>query len=140
MLLMPILTNMDTSNKILNESIMRNLSFPDFEVKKMEFSSREKTLIIFVGGAWLDRNEGSELGKGILFFNDWESLSIRRFDPLKEKWSVDEFPIEQLRDICDFKFIDSTIYLCGFGKEKGQWIEWKIVNAKMHAEFEQNAK
>lgn len=124
--------------KILNENMMKNLSFPDFEVEKMEFSPQKKILKIFVEGAWLDVDGGTKLGKGILFFNEWKSLTIYRFDPSTEKWSSadDEFPAEQLRALCEVNFFGSTISLSGFGKQLGQWMEWKIVNAKMHAEFE----
>jgi hypothetical protein len=34
------------------------------------------------------------------------------------------------------KYFDSTVSLSGFGKQTGQWTEWKIVNAKMYAKFE----
>ena len=128
---------MKESIKSLNESMMKKLSFPDFEVEKMEFSLKEKILKIFVEGAWLDINEGIKLGKGILFFNEWESLSINRFNSSTKRWSmVDESSLEPLRDLCEVKFFDCTISLSGFGKKFGQWMEWKIVKATMHAEFE----
>jgi len=37
--------------KKLNESLMKNLSFPDFEVNKMIFSPLTRSLKIFVEGA-----------------------------------------------------------------------------------------
>lgn len=117
--------------------MMKNLSFPDFEVEKMEFSRQEKLLKIFIEGAWLDVGKGTKLGKGILFFKEWGALSISRFNPIKEKWSpVEDFSPESLRDLCEVKFFDSTVSLCGFGKQTGQWMEWKIIKPKMHAEFE----
>ncbi len=122
--------------KNLNEDMMKNLSFPDFEVEKIQFSPQEKILEIFVEGAWLDIDGGIKLGRGVLFSKEWQSLSINRFNPITEKWStVEEFSPEPLRDICEFKFFDSTVSLYGFGKHVGQWIEWRIVNAEMHAEF-----
>jgi len=73
----------------------------------------------------------------ILYFNDWESLTISRFDPHTEKWShLNESTIEPLKDLCEVKFADSTICLYGFGKQTGHWVEWKIRKAKMHAEFD----
>ena len=123
--------------KILDEKKMQNLSFPDFDVEKIEFVPEEKKLKICVEGAWLDIDEGSQLGRGILYFSDWENLSISRFDPQAEKWSyLNEPAIEPLRDLCEVKFTDSTIFLCGFGKQTGHWMEWKIRKAKMHAEFD----
>ena len=123
--------------KILNENMIKNLSFPDFEVEKMEFFLQEKVLKISVEGAWLEINGGIQLGKGVLFFKDWESLSINRFNSTSEKWSpIEEASAESLRDLCEVKFFDSVISLCGFGSHTGQWIEWKIVNAKIYAEFD----
>lgn len=123
--------------KNLDEIKMRKLSFPDFEVEKMEFSPEQKILKIFVEGAWLEENGGKRLGKGILFFNNWESLTINRFDPVAETWSLVEIVHpEHLKDLCEIKFFNSNVSLCGFGEKIGQWLEWKIVNTKMHAEFE----
>ncbi|MGL5263763.1 MAG: hypothetical protein ACRDAI_04195 [Candidatus Rhabdochlamydia sp.] len=123
--------------KNLNKNMMKNLSFPDFEVKKMEFFPQEKILKIFVEGAWLEMNGGTKLGPGILFFKEWKSLSINRFNPTSEQWfPIPEIPAESLRDLCEVKFSDSAISLCGFGNRTGQWIEWKMENAKMHAEFD----
>ncbi len=93
---------------------------------------------IFVEGGWLNTGGGSLLGKGILYFDDWESLLISRFDPFTQGCSeIKELPIEPLKDVCEQKFLDSMIYLYGFGKVSGYWMEWKIQKAKVHAEFEQ---
>lgn len=120
----------------LDAQMMKNLSFPDFEVEKMELSPQEKTLKIFVEGAWLDIDGGTKLGKGVLFFKGWESLAINRFNPITEKWSlVEEVSPETLRDLCEIKFFDASISLSGFGKTLGQWMEWRISNVDMHAEF-----
>ncbi|MGL4348416.1 MAG: hypothetical protein ACRCSV_03035 [Chlamydiales bacterium] len=71
--------------------------------------------------------EGVELGKGILYFNNWENFSINRFDPYKEEWvHLNESIIELLKNICEVKFSDSIVYLYGFGKQTGQWLEWKF--------------
>ena len=123
--------------KILDEKIMKNLSFPDFDIEKIELSFKEKQITIFVDGAWLDIDGGSQLGKGVLYFNDWENLSISRFNPHTEKWSdANESAIEPLKDLCEVKFVGSTICLYGFGAQIGHWMEWRIQKAKMHAEFD----
>ena len=48
----------------LDEIMMKNLSFPDFSVEKMEFLPEQKTLKIFVECAWLAVDGGTVLGKG----------------------------------------------------------------------------
>lgn len=117
--------------------MMKHLSFPDFTVEKIDFSPEEKTLKIFVDGAWINIDGGYQLGKGVLYFNKWEHLSIKRLNPNTEKWSnVSELIIEHLKDICEVKFSDSAICLYGFGKQIGHWMEWKILKATMHAEFD----
>jgi hypothetical protein len=124
--------------KILDSDKIKKLSFPDFEVENMEFSPQEKRLRICVAGAWLDIADGILLGEGTLFFDAWENLLITRFDPITEKWSnimEGDFSFESLKDICEVKVFDSTIFLCGFGRKSGKWMEWKIINARMHAEF-----
>jgi len=123
--------------KTLNKEKIKNLSFEDFNVEKMIFSNNEKTLRIFVDGAWFISNDISQLGKGILFFNDWERLTINRYNPNTEEWStINELTIEPLQDICEMKFFDSTICLYGFGKKIGYWMEWKIYKTKIRAEFD----
>lgn len=119
--------------KIVNIS---NLSFPDFDVEKMEFSPQEKTLKVFVQGAWLEENGGEMLGKGVLFFNNWESLSINRLDPVTDIWTLLENIPEYLVDLCEVRFLNSDVHLCGFGKTTGRWLEWRLKHTEMHAEFE----
>lgn len=135
------LTSQDSSIlkniEYFNERSMKNLSFPDFEVEKMEFLPEQKILKIYVQGAWLEENGGKILGKGILFFKNWETLSMRRYDPILEKWFEEEIAnFEELRDLSEVKFFNSNAFLNGFGKRVGHWLEWKIVNTTMYAEFE----
>ncbi len=119
-----------------SEPMMKHLSFPDFEVTKMELSFLKKTLEIQIEGAWLDVEGGMQLGKGSLFFYDWENLLISRFDPIAEKWSIiSGASIEPLRDLPDASFSESVTCLCGFGRSTGQWMELKINRVRMRAEF-----
>lgn len=120
----------------LDEKMMKNLSFPDCEIEKFEFFPKEKILKIFLDGAWLDIDDGCQLGKGFVSFDEWENLLISRFSPKTEKWSpVDELTAEFLSDICEVKFSSPIVSLYGFGEKIGHWMEWKIYKAKMHAEF-----
>lgn len=125
--------------KVLSETMIKNLSFPDAKVTKMEFFFEKKILKIYVTSAWLDLKEGIKLEKGVLFFNDWKSLLAKRFDPEKKTWSnVNLDSIEQLKDICEVVFSGRSVSLRGFGIKSGHWIEVDITSPKMHAEFEDN--
>ena len=116
---------------------MHHLFFPDFDIERIEVTPERKKIKIFVEGGWLDIDGGIQLGKGVLYFDDWENFSISSFDPYTEQWSyLNELAIEPLKDLCEVKFSDSVIYLYGFGKQTGHWMEWKIQKAKMHAEFD----
>jgi len=124
--------------KILDKITMKNLSFPDIEVQKMELSFQEKVLKIFVEGACLDINgKGLKLNKGMLFFNGWKSLSISKFNHVHENWiEVDISSTEPLNDLCECLFSELEVSLRGFGKITGEWLEWKIIRPKeMYAEF-----
>ena len=123
--------------KTFNQETIRSFSFPDFEIEKIQFSFDKREIKIFIEGAWLNMGQGVQLGKGILYFNNWEKFLINRFDPYKEQWiHLNKSVIESLQDICDLKFSDSTVYLYGFGKETGQWLQWKFKKTEIHAEFE----
>lgn len=121
----------------LNADMMTFLSFPDFEVIKMDFKPCDKALNIYMEGAWLDLNGGEKLGKGVLLFENWISLTIQTFDSTLEKLTtVDLEKFEPLRDICEIIFTNSSVTLCGFTKYTGLWTELNIYNASMHAKFE----
>lgn len=117
----------------LKKEDMKHLSFPNFQVEKIEFHPKEKKLKVFVDGAWLDTNGRHQLGKGVLFFENWDDLSVDTFDSTGKRF---ESSIEYLEDLCEFKIDDSSVVLKGFGKELGHWVKWKIINPRMHAEFE----
>ena len=111
---------------------MQNLVFsPDFDVETFEFLPKEKKLKIVIEGAWLEEDQ---LGRGVLYFNDWANLSIRKYDSDADRWSdLNGSGIESLKDFCEVVFADATICISGFGTKTGQWVEWKIQNAKMHS-------
>jgi hypothetical protein len=121
--------------KTIEEGMMKLLSFPDVEVSKMVFFPNKKSLQILVDGAFLEG--GQKLEKGILYFDDWKSIEINRFDTQSEEWlPVEQSIVEPLRDLCEVNFSEEVTSMAGFGKETGQWVEWKISHPKMHAEFE----
>lgn len=118
---------------------IKNLSFPDFDIEKIEFSQEEKTLKIFIEGAWLEENGGELLGRGILFFHNWESISIHRFNSDTRTWTLIDNTSENLTDLCEVNFFNSDVSLFGFGTKTGKWLEWRIKHTEAHAEFESHS-
>lgn len=123
--------------RVFNDDQMKHLSFPDAKVEEMEFLPDEKRLKIVVDGAFLDLEDGIRLEKGTLFFKNWETITIRKFDSDQETWSdLNLRQVETLEDLPEIIFFDSNVFLRGFSKQSDQWLEWGIINTKMHAEFE----
>ena len=120
---------------IFDATSIKSLVFsPDYDVE-MEFSPNQKSLKVIVEAAWLD--DGTQLDNGILYFNEWESLSVRKYDSSTDKWSdLGEADADILRYLCEVIFLESSTLLNGFGKKSGHWTEWQIFKGQMHAEFE----
>lgn len=122
-----------------NQESIADLTFEDFDVEKMEFFREKKVLRIFVQGAWMSPDEHgiNTLGKGILFFSDWESITITIYDVCTNTLSVLEGPnVPSLEDLCEVIFSDQLVSLRGFGFKSG-WMEWNLVKPQMQAEFEE---
>lgn len=129
--------------KTLNIDLIRKLSFPDFKVEKIELFPDKKKLIILIEGAWLDLDKGKELGNGVLVLKNWKGFSIRAFDAESENWneiSINKIDDDYLKDICEIEFANNSVSLYGFGKKSNRWMEWKINQAKIHAEFNSISK
>ncbi len=124
----------------LTASEMKDLSFPDFDVEKMDLSTEHKSLTIVVDGAWLAAEKGIELGRGSMHFDKWQNLSVNKFIYALNNWvKVSDLNIESLMDICDISFSNSSVSICGFSKIDGEWTRWTIENTNMRAEFETKA-
>ena len=123
--------------KILGGEVIRSLSFPDMQVREIEFVPEETILNVVVEGAWLEIDDGIELGLGTLVFTGWDAVSVNRFDAKTEQWEKMDFA-EPLKDICEFRFQDTETCLRGFGKESNQWLEWKIAGIEMRVVFKED--
>lgn len=119
---------------ILDKEMMHHLSFPDYDVEKFEFSSKNLTLKIFVEGACLTSLTGEQLlGQGFIYFYEWDHLSIRAFNSTNNSWI--DTGVEPLKDICEIKFSNSIVSIYGFGATTNNWLELQIHHGKMYAEF-----
>ena len=120
-----------------SESMIKQLSFPDFEITVMDWSFERRKLVLQLEGAWWNADGGMLLGRGSLVFYEWEGIAVRKYDMISRNWmDVGEGLVEPLKDLPDMTFSDATVYLFGFAKKSGQWMEWKIVRPKMYADFE----
>ncbi|MCH9633569.1 MAG: hypothetical protein S4CHLAM7_02970 [Chlamydiae bacterium] len=123
---------------VLDESLIKQLSFPDCLVERMDFNPKKKELIIYVQGGWLDIDAGIKFKRTVLSFSQWEKLSIRKFDSRQEKWeSLKAEKAEFLTDIPEIKIFDSTVKLSGFSNSTGFWIEWCFSNVKVQIHYEE---
>jgi hypothetical protein len=127
---------MDNTNKKyeIDTTLLKYLSFPDYPITNFEFLSEKKVLKINVKAAWLDINSGISLGPGFLLFRNWTSLTIQEFDG--GRWQNLEFSESDILDeINEFTVEDSVICFSGSAKKTHKWIEWRVENSEISAEF-----
>ena len=117
----------------IQKDLLNKLSFPDFVVQKMTFFESKKRIDIYIDGAYLDINEGKLFGSGHLFFYDYKKIESKLYD--NDKWIV-LMPknYDSLKSIEEFSYMKGDIYIKGFGKKTGKWIEYKIVSPKIEAD------
>jgi hypothetical protein len=121
---------------MINEKLISNLSFPDYRVKNFQFLPEKKELKIDVDGAWLDIKSGIPLGPGFVFFRNWNSLFIRALDGKTDSWhNIEILKYDILDEINDFTVENTVITLSGFGKKTHKWIEWRVENPEIIAQF-----
>jgi hypothetical protein len=120
----------------LNQNMFNKISFPDYEILKMEVNLENKIIKIEIEGAFLDISEGLFLKRGLIIFNDFNRLEMKYYDD-----NLEIFVLMKNRDL--LKSIDEFIYdksktiLKGFGKQTGKWIEYHIFGAKIEAVFDE---
>ncbi|NGX30332.1 MAG: hypothetical protein K940chlam4_01178 [Candidatus Anoxychlamydiales bacterium] len=118
----------------IQKALLKKLSFPDFIVQKMTFFELKKRIEIYLNGAYLDINDGKLFASGNLFFYDYQKIEAKLYD--NDKW-IDLNPqnYDSLKSIEEFIYINDNVYIKGFGKKTGKWIEYKIVSPKIEANF-----
>ncbi len=118
---------------------LSKLSFPDFNILKINLNFDEKKMVIFVDGACLDDQKGvsKQLGKGELRFSNWQSFSVRLFNHESNTWIfLPDTNLELLKDICEFQHRNDIFYLRGFGIKSGRWLEYKIEHPHIDFRFD----
>ncbi len=107
------------------------LSFSDFDVLSMQIHLEKKELRIDLEGGVIGENSPQILGEGFISFKNWKKILIREFS--SNTWADTQ---DTLKEICEFTCENNTCILKGFGKSRGQWIEFNITGATIEAEFE----
>lgn len=108
----------------LNESELKNISFPDCEV--ISFKATNLELECWLNGIYLD-HRGMIEAPTCLRFSNWKHLKIERFNARGENpisLSIEEAGI--LRDICECSLQMEEAFLAGFEHHSGQWQRYKF--------------
>lgn len=124
------------TTKVFDSKLLQYLSFSDYDVEKFEYDLQRKFLKIELSGCLLCLNGGLEIGRGCLYCNNWEDLSVRRFVYGKNLWEpLNSNSFEILVDIHEAVFSDQVTTLSGFGEVSGCWVSWEIVGAYWNGQF-----
>ncbi len=104
---------------------IQQLSFPDFNVTGVKFDPACRYLEIAIDGAFFeDRSKGKLLNYGKLCFSHWEDFKAAQYNSTSDNWSPLPLNcIDNLKDICGFKYIKGKVYIEGFGKTSGLWTQ-----------------
>lgn len=129
----------------VQQNLIKSLCFSDTPVLKMEFSLETKSLKIFVRGSVVKQrseilqqnNNNPWLGKGVLFFKNWNCIKVNRYVNEKLHGELDESLFEPLENILSFEEDSDCVKIAGLGYESNYWEEWTIVGSQYHGEFEE---
>lgn len=130
----------------IGQELIQFLSFDDEPVTNAEINHKEKILRVYTKGATIlcksnklfkDRTD-MWLGKGVLIFRGWDSLTVyRKKKENEEPQPLDISEYERLQDILIFEEGDDYVKIAGQGIKSGFWDEWMIIGSKYCAEFEE---
>lgn len=129
----------------IKQDLIRSLYFYDVSVDNMEYNPEEKFLKLYLDGAFIHNKShvlfanrtDMWLGKGVLIFKDWSSISIRRIIPGQESRVLDKSNYDKLDEILVFDEAANSVKFAGFGMVLGRWEEWTIIGSKYYGEFEE---
>jgi len=119
--------------KVLAQSELKQLSFPDSKVENMEIDFSKHIVNIEVNSGYLCKNTGVRLPACKIIIKQWSSLTVRLYRASTEEWekvNINE-DMEKLIDICEFVYGEDIVFR-GVGKKSGQWLE--LVFSKAIAE------
>lgn len=121
--------------KLMTESEMQKLSFPDCQVEKMHIDIHNKIVEIQTSCGYLDMAPGIVVKTCKVIIKNWRSISASLYRADTKKWEKqNQENIEKLNDICEFNY-GKDIILRGFGVETGQWIEIVINEAILEVQY-----
>ncbi len=103
-----------------------DVSFPDAIVSSFNFDPGNKSLCLVMNGACFDGLELPNFSYARLELNSWSNAHFNEFDPLTDKWRAITPFDDELKDICELKVENSSLFLRGFCRKSGLWTEIKI--------------
>ena len=117
--------------KVIGYQELQFLSFPDAEVKSINFNQVKKNVSFLIDSAFLDKDSGYDFGSGELMIWNWQQFSCKAYNFTTKEWNDSH---EELKDIMEIEILPELIRLAGFGKQSGLWTEYKFTNAEAQYE------
>jgi hypothetical protein len=122
--------------ELLTDEQIKNLSFPDAEVKSFELEVEGKIFRCTTDLSFISGSENRMVGNTSLIFRNWTSLSIKEWDgknfvPIDKK----NLKSSELKDIGENSF-GNEIILRGFTVGTNFWTEYKFLNAEVTVEVD----
>ncbi len=118
----------------IQKKLFSKISFPDFEMYKMNVSLIERKIYISIEGAFLDNSKGIVLGQGEIMIKNFSDIEIKLFNDDKIK-SLNSKDIDILKSIDEYIYEENKIIFKGFGKNTGKWIEYIIYDPSIEMVF-----
>lgn len=123
--------------RLFSKHNISEICFPDIDVLKMVCNIPDKKIIVYLQGAYLI-NTKEDLGKGVITFSNWEFIQNDKWDPDSKSWIfMSHTKIEEMENLIEFDYVDSTIIARGFAKHLPEWVKLTIVNPEISGEFEE---
>lgn len=120
--------------ELLSDEQIKNLSFPDAEVKSFELDAEAKIFRCSTDLSFISGSDNRMVGYTSLLLKNWTSLSIQEWDG-KNYLPIDKKKLQgyELKDIGENSF-GSEVILRGFTVGTNYWTEFKFFNAEVTVE------
>lgn len=140
-------------NKIIHisQDKIKFLGFHDSPILKIELNEDQKIFKIFIAYAgivneylsFFGERENDVLGKGVLIFKNWKSLSLYNAIPNLNIYELqNNLNFEPLEEVLSFEESNdedgvNVVKICACGINSGDFFEWRIIGSEYYGEFEE---